>query len=385
MALECRAVRRLLAVCLIGCSSSNSPNSAEPTTPADTGVDPAVPQIAAPASDVLSYKVDEKGPFKVGHRTKEITYTPPAMPARTITVDLWYPSLDAEGETAKYLGLFGDADAFEGASLAPPADGKGYPVHVYSHGSSGFAATSSRMAKYFASHGWIYVAPNHAGNTLGSPEGKRPLWMYYARSTDVSASLDMVSSEFPGKARTERVVMSGHSFGAYTTWASVGARFDLETIQKKCDAGDFTDPCKADELAVFAKGVADERIVAGIPMAGGNQDMFSDYDAPARPMLLMSGSEDVSGRPIYDKVTSLDLIWLEFVGGCHQLFALGGCGNFPEALGWSLTNTHALAFARRLVLGDKGERTTAIVTGTESLSAKITYRHKGTFTPPSEP
>ena len=60
----------------------------------------------------------------------------------------------------------------EGASLAAPADGKGYPVHVYSHGSSGFPATSFRMARYFASHGWLYVAPTHVGNTLGSPEGK---------------------------------------------------------------------------------------------------------------------------------------------------------------------------------------------------------------------
>jgi len=375
-------VRRLpvfVSLVLVGCGSSGS--SETPAPAAETGT----PQIAMPAADTLSYAVDKTGPFKVGHRVKEITYTPPVGGPRTINIEYWYPSLDAEGDQAKYLGVFSDPETFEGASLAPPADGKGYPVHVYSHGSSGFPATSFRMARYFASHGWLYVAPTHIGNTLGSPEGKdRPFPLFYLRSTDVTAALDTLKSEFGGKARADRVVMSGHSFGGYTTWASMGAKFDMVAIKKMCDAGSWTIPCKPEDLAVLEKGVADARIVAGIPMAGGNQDMFSDYDAPKKPVLLMSGSDDVSGQPIVDKVTTLDLVWLEFAGGCHQLFAMGGCAKFDETLGWSLTNTHALAFARRLILGDKGPRTTAIVTGTEPLSAKITFRHKGTFTAPPE-
>lgn len=349
------------------------------SAPNDTGV----PQIAMPAADVLSYAVDKPGPFRVGHRSKEITYPAPLAGPRKITIEYWYPTLDAEGEGAKYLSLFNDPTTFEGASLAPPADGKGYPVHVYSHGSSGFPATSFRMASYFASHGWIYVAPTHLGNTLGSPEGKdRPFALFYLRSTDVTAALDSLASEFNGKARTARVVMSGHSFGAYTTWASMGAMFDVASIKTRCDAGTFT--CKPEELALLEKGVMDPRIVAGIPMAGGNQDMFNDYDAPRKPVLLMSGSDDVSGQPIFDKVMALDLVWLEFTGGCHQLFAMGGCAKFDEKLGWSLTNTHALSFARRHVLGDKSAATSAIVTGMTPLSDKITFRHKGTFTPPPD-
>jgi dienelactone hydrolase len=367
-------VRLLFAVCVAACSSQT-----DPPAPA---VEAGVPQIAMPAADVLSYAVDKTGPFKVGHRSKEISYTPPGQPARKIVIEYWYPSLDAEGDTAKYLSLFTDAETFEGASLAPPADGKSYPVHVYSHGSSGFPATSFRMARYFASHGWLYVAPTHLGNTLGSPEGKdRPFSLFYLRSMDVTASLDTLVNEFP-KARVDRVVMSGHSFGAYTTWATMGAKFDMVTIQKKCDAMEWTVPCKPEDLAILAKGVADPRVIAGIPMAGGNQDMFNDYDAPKKPVLLMSGTDDVSGQGIYDKVTTLDLTWLEFTGGCHQLFAMGGCAKFDEKLGWALTNTHALAFARRLLLGDKSARTEAIVKGIEVLSDKIVYRHKGTFTEP---
>ncbi len=369
-------MRRLLAGFLLACSSNPDP-------PAANAPDTGVPQIAAPAPDVLSYPVDQPGPFKVGHRVKELTYTAAGQPSRTISIEYWYPSLDAEGEGAKYLGLFSDPESFEGASLAAPADGKSYPVHVYSHGSSGFPATSFRMARYFASHGWIYVAPTHLGNTLGSPEGKdRPFALFYQRSFDVSAALDSLAAEFNGRARADRVVMSGHSFGAYTTWATMGAKFDVDAIKAKCDAGQWTVPCKPEELTLLAKGVADPRVIAGIPMAGGNQDMFNDYDAPKKPVLLMSGSDDVSGKPIFDKVTTLDLVWLEFTGGCHQLFAMGGCAKFDEKLGWSLTNTHALAFARRLLLGDKSARTTAIVKGAEALSDKIVYQHKGVYTEP---
>ena len=370
-------IRTALFFGLLGAACSSKEPVA--TTPAaETGVS----QIAMPSADVLSYAVDKVGPFHVGHRSKEITYTPPVGAARKITIEYWYPSLDAEGEGAKYLSLFNDPDTYEGASLAPPADGKAYPVHVYSHGSSGFPATSFRMAKYFASHGWLYVAPTHLGNTLGSPEGKdRPFSLFYLRSTDVTAALDSLNAEFK-TARTARVVMSGHSFGAYTTWASLGAKFDVAAIKTRCDAGEWT--CKPEELALLEKGLMDPRIVAGIPMAGGNQVMFNDYDAPKKPMLLMSGSDDVSGQPIFDKVVNLDLVWLEFAGGCHQLFAMGGCAKFDEKLGWSLTNTHALAFARRHVLGDKAPQTAAIVTGMTALSDKITFRHKGTFTAPPE-
>jgi predicted dienelactone hydrolase len=371
---------------VLGCGSD------APDAPAT--VDAAVPKIAMPTGDLLSFAVDKDGPFKVGHRAREITYTPPGNTGpRTISVDLWYPSLDAEGEAAKYISIFTDADVFEGASLAPPSNGKDYPVHVYSHGSSGFGAASPELAHYFASHGWVFVAPNHVGNTLGSPEGKdRPITIYYQRASDVSASLDMLTKleatdPLAGKARTARVVLSGHSFGGYTGWAIGGAVFDVAAIQAKCDGGAFTKGCRAEDLEVFKKGVADPRIVAVIPMAGGNVDMFSDFDAPKKPYLLMSGSEDTgaSGQPIFDKVTTLDLTWIEFVGGCHQLFALGGCAKFEERLGWSLVNVYALAFARRYLLGDKTARTTAIVTGTESLSEKVTYQHKGEVTSPMEP
>ena len=369
-----------------------------PATPAatdsgvDAEVDAPVPKIAAPTGDPLSWSFEKVGPYNVGHRSIEVTYRPPGQTAdRTIPVDIFYPTLDADGEHPKYLKLFGDNDVYEDASAAP-APATGWPVHVYSHGSNGFGGTSSDMAHWFCSHGWVYVAPNHVGNVLGAGEGKRPVSHNYVRSTDISAALDAVEKlaapdPLAGKLRTKRVLMSGHSYGTLTTWASSGATFDPVAIQKKCDAGEFIAPCTKEEIAVFTKGVADPRVVAGIPMAGDPSDWFmaDGLDAPKKPMLLMTGSLDVNGAPVFARVTTNDFTWIDFTGGCHQLFALGGCSSFPEKEGWALTNSWALAFGRRYVLGDAGARTTEIVTGTAALDPRIKFQHKGATTPPAGP
>jgi predicted dienelactone hydrolase len=379
-------VSAAMLVASIGCSSSSS----EPAAQTDAGdVDAEVKKIPMPTGDPMSWAVDDVGPFHVGHRALETSYTPPGQTAvRTIPVEIWYPTLDDDGDHAKYLMLFGDDDVYENASVAPPIDPKGYPVHLYSHGSSGFPGTSSDMAHWFASHGWVYVAPSHVGNTLGSPEGKdRPIALYYERATDLTAALDLMEKspppEFAGKLRTSRVLLSGHSFGGYTSWIAGGAKYDSAAIKTMCDTGAFTVPCKPEELAVFDTDLSDKRIVAVIPMAGSDFDWIKDYDTPNKPYLVMSGSEDVSPQPAWDASKSLDFTWLEFTGGCHQLFALGGCAKFPEKQGWKLTNTWALAFGRRYVLGDSSDRTTKIFTHAESLSDLVVYKHKGATTPPA--
>jgi len=379
----------LLALALLG-SACHTDDSTPATT--DSG-DVGVPQIPMPKGDLLSFPLDTIGPFHVGYRTIEITYTPPAQTTpRTIVVNLWYPTLDADGDHPAYLMIFKDKDALLGASLAPPVDPKGYPVHVYSHGSSGFGGTSAFMARQFASHGWVYVAPDHLGNTLGAGEGKRPLSIYYLRSTDITASLDALehldtTDPLSGKCRTKHVVMSGHSFGTLTTWANGGTTFDTASIQAKCDKGEFSEPCRPEEIAVFGKGLGDPRVTAGIPMAGDESDWIAKggYDAPNKPYMLMTGTADVSGAGIFGAVTTLDLTWLEFSGGCHQLFALGGCALFEEKLGWSLVNTYALAFARRYLLGDTSTKTARIVSGEDPLSDRVTLKHKGATTPAGAP
>ncbi|MDC0740380.1 alpha/beta hydrolase family protein [Polyangium mundeleinium] len=377
-----RQVRRLLALgigsvsLLSGCSPE-----APPANP-DTG--PKMPE-----GGLLDYPVDAIGPFRVGYRSFLHTYQPKGVEGpREIRINLWYPTLDEEGTPPKYLNAFPDDDVFEGATVAPPMEAAGYPVHLHSHGYSGFGGTSSDMMHWFASHGWVAIAPDHKGNTLPEHEDTVPLTMSFLRSMDLSASLDAVAAlpaEDPlaGNCRTDEALLSGHSFGGRTAWASGGAVYDLAEIQAMCDEGTrFSEPCTPEQIAVFGEGLGDSRVKAGIPMASGVGDEpgwfgLDGYDAVKKPYMQMSGTLDpVGAENVWARVTSIDFTWLDFEGGCHQLFALGGCKEFESYEGWRLVNTYAFAFARRHILGDTSDKVQKILDGTEVLSPKVKFQHK---------
>ena len=116
--------------------------------------------------DPLSWAVDEPGPFGVGYQSITETYAPGAgVEARTIRLDVWYPTEDESGITATYA-VGTDVNAMENAVVAAPVHAQGFPVHVHSHGYRGFGATSAFLSRYLASHGWVTISPGHTQNTI---------------------------------------------------------------------------------------------------------------------------------------------------------------------------------------------------------------------------
>ncbi len=330
--------------------------------------------------DPLGFAVDQPGPFRVGYQSFDVSYTPPtATEPRTIEISVWYPTEDTEGYSPSYHDLFRDNDAFEDAIPAAPVHANGYPVQVYSHGRMGFGGTSSAIMRYFASHGWVAVAPSHTNDTLFGPD-EFPASHYFERSTDISHTLDVAAElDLAGPVDTSRVLLSGHSFGAYTAWASAGAEFDEAAVRAKC-ADVPTGPCTEDEIAVLLGGLGDDRVVATMPMAGGDSGFFgaAGYDVVDVPVLYMTGTDDQVGQQsLFDKVSGVDLTWLDIEGGCHQLFGLGGCDSIDAiAVGFPIVNTYALAFARHHVLGDDQEKTVGILDGSIEVSDLVSYEAK---------
>lgn len=369
-----------------GCGSGETSGSGTTTT--DTTTDTTT---TTPIGDPLSYSVLETGPYSCGHRVLSATYALPAGQGdRTIPVHVWYPSRVAEGEHPKYRALFEDDHAWEDVPLADSPWKAGFPVIVHSHGYKGFAGNSARLMCHFASHGWVAVAPEHVGNTIGDTPDPLPLAVYYERPLDVRAALDLAASPPDGDPLTGQldmghVGMTGHSFGTYTAWAVAGATFDPAAIQAKCDAGDVA-PCSADEVAVFSTDLSEPRAKMAVPLAGGHNDFFSagGEDTAKVPVMLMTGSLDqVGADALFASVTGVDFTWVEVDGGCHQLFGLGNsylgdkaCADLPDEEGFAIVNPWVVAYARYHVLGDTSSEVKAIVEGTQSVSDRAHVQHK---------
>lgn len=369
---------------LSACGATSAPVSDGVLEPGDCGV-----------TATADAEVTGAGPFRVGFRSVETVYQPPGVEdERTIRVNIWYPSQDEEGNVGRYINLYPDAEVMTDASLAPPLSNCGYPLLVYSHGHQGFGGTAAHMMRAFASHGWVAIAPDHTGNLITDNLDPRPIWMYYVRSLDISHSLDVIETlpdEDPlaNSVATDRVVMSGHSFGSMTVWASAGASFDMDRVAGHCTSHEGEAGCSPAQLEVFAGGLRDDRVVAAIPLTNPyTHAWFGDtgYESVDIPFLHMTGSEDDVGAPEqWDRLqdSDVDLTWIELEGGCHETFAMGtlfcptpedGGEYLDEAEGFRIVNAYALSLARHHVLGDDRPAILEILNGDASLSPVVTFR-----------
>jgi predicted dienelactone hydrolase len=375
------SVRALVSLAFVfanlGCSES------PPGKPAPTGPEPL--------GDPLTYDVTKPGLYTCGHRVLQMTYTPPALPARTIPVEVWYPSTSTDGEHPKYQGVFEDLLAYNDVPLAPTSWKSGMPVLVHSHGYKGFAGNSGRLMCHFASHGWLAVAPAHVGNLINDTPDVLPLDIYIQRPHDIRAALDFIADlpaddELAGKADLGHVAMSGHSFGGYTAWAIAGSPLNIPEFETRCQMGDIAD-CTPEKMSVLAGDVSETRAKISIPLAGiGRSEIGDDhYDLAKKPVLMMSGTLDESGQnEIMALVKNVDLTWVNVEGGCHQLYGLGNavlgdpeCKVLPDEEGFSLVNPWILAYARYHVWDDRSQFVADLVERKVSISPKVMVEHFG--------
>jgi hypothetical protein len=73
----------------------------------------------------------------------------------------------------------------------------------------------------------------------------------------------------------------------------------------------------------------------------------------------------------------VDYTWIDLEGGCHQAFAMGGCGGLPTDEGFTIVNTWAMAFARAHVLEARDARVDGILDGSESVSPRVAFARRG--------
>ena len=112
------------------------------------------------------------GPFEVGVTT--VTWYD-ADRDRSLLVDIWYPAIPEAGAAphAYPLALAEDVVLGELPSglgvvedAAADLSGAPYPVVLFSHGNNGMRFQNLFQGEHLASHGYVFVAPDHTGNLV---------------------------------------------------------------------------------------------------------------------------------------------------------------------------------------------------------------------------
>lgn len=216
------------------------------------------------------------GPRPVGVRVMHLT-----IGGQTRPLLVWYPAADsARGRSAMVYntGLQGDAvrEAEPDRAAAP------YPLIVFSHGMGGCAAQHVFINENLASFGFVVIAPDHQEAQMCHLEGKpeigagRLTWSvlrhhfdlsgvvfdlfgdmmkqrgydFSYRPAEIKAVIDLALREnqdppsfLRGLIAPDRIGMSGHSLGGYTTLMVGGLPF-------YCDPAPPADQCQLDDLAL---------------------------------------------------------------------------------------------------------------------------------------
>ena len=372
-------LRRSLLLCLcVACAGpQESPDTA--VSEDQAGCDPRAP--------VLPEELGVAGPCGVGFSFGEVRYADSVSGAeRSLRLAVYYPSaVDTSAallpyNSALFLPVLDPplgAGIEEGAPLAPGP----LPVFVYSHGLANDSLNASRLAAHFASHGWVFVAPDHPGSSLYYDDD-RQTETYLQLPGDLSATLDhLLSGDEPtllDAVDPEALVVGGYSYGAYGVWALSGLPFDVDGMVSSC-AGSDADRCSnlsEANLAAFETGFSEPRAAALVAMAGGDTALFS-LDEPATlsaPMLLFTATGDEArdgeDRAYWPPIAGGENRWVEVSGGTHGAwhdFGLGQTFTEPDPETFHrIQFSYLLGFARLHGLGDLDQR--GVVDGDTALS-----------------
>lgn len=295
---------------------------ANDTTSADAGM---------PDTGPSTRPVTEKGPYNVGYRIIEVTYTPEAYgdgEPRELPVSVWYPTNRGLGAAARYFFINRD----EVSDEAPIVDGE-FPVMMFSHGNGGLKEQSFFMTEHWASHGWIVFSPDHIDNTFRSGTSIEIVSAVY-RPQDIHALADRIhsfadDSFFDGHIG-DFLAMSGHSMGAVTTLLVTGADIPIDEVSMQCDLGRYDDQgCEKlltpDRKDLFRQGFLEDRIDVAVPQAPGGAALFQDGVADIDiPSMVFTGGMD---RTLPNDIEG-DPLWMDMAAPIHRRVNLPDAGHF---------------------------------------------------------
>lgn len=164
----------------------------------------------------------------VGRRT--VTLIDESRESRRLDVDIWYPAVASEADRSVYEVVPGVAFHAAWAQHAPHAAAGQFPLVLFSHGRTGMRISYSQVCEALAARGAVVVSADHPGDALVD-------WLSGRHSDDRTNEVNRVGdahlvlgamlhghAEIPADIAALvdpiRVVLAGHSYGAYTAYAT---------------------------------------------------------------------------------------------------------------------------------------------------------------------
>ena len=180
--------------------------------------------------------------------------------------------------------------------VTAPADGQDLPVIVFSHGNAWSMDGYEPLVDRWAAAGFVVVQPTHLDsrrNGIGFDDPRFPgIWRL--RIADLHAVLDHLGAlleqvpGLPARADAGRVAVVGHSWGAQTTGALLGAR----VLNAEGTPGeDFTHPSVTAGALIATTGTGESLTpfaLEHLPF------MRPGYSTMTTPALVVTGGRDDS-------------------------------------------------------------------------------------------
>ena len=181
--------------------------------------------------------------------------------------------------------------------VTAPTTGRDLPIVVFSHGFGSSMDGYAPLVDFWAARGFVVLQPTHLDSrTLGlSPDDPRTpvIWRFRIEDlTRVLDELDVIEGSIPGlggRLNRDRIAAAGHSWGATTASALLGARI----LNPDGTAGeDLSDPRVAAGVLLAVAGTGGDDLT---PFAAENFSFMNPSFAEMKiPALVIAGDHDQS-------------------------------------------------------------------------------------------
>ncbi len=178
--------------------------------------------------------------FPVGRRT--ITLIDHERADRMLGVDLWYPAIASDAARSVYELFPGVAFAAATAQHEAPSRAGQFPLVLFSHGRTGMRISYAMACEALAARGAVVVSSDHPGDALVD-------WLLGTHADDrtnevnrvadahfllhaVLGGADPVPVDVANAIDHDQVVLAGHSYGAFTAFATAAGSRGVEPHER---------------------------------------------------------------------------------------------------------------------------------------------------------